>query len=562
MQGGDLIEALLLLVFAFGALIWRPYLEPWVLRLAEKPLWCFAIFAALPVALRLALLPHHPVPSPDIYDEFSHLFVADTLRHYRLANPTHPMHRFFETFFISQVPTYSSIYPIGQGIVLALAWNLFGLPWAGVLVGTAAFCGLCYWMLRGWVTPAWALLGGVLAVMEFGPLNQWTNDYWGGMLPAAGGCLVFGALPRIAEYQRTRDCVLLGAGIAIHLLTRPFESVFLCLAVVTYLRPKHWKSISIAVLIALPAAGITLLQNKAVTGSWTTLPYALSQQQYGVPAALTFLPTPQPTLPLTPQQELDYRMQSGFKGSGPETLTKFLLRMEFRIRYYRFYFLPPLYLALAAFFLALRESRYRWVAATCILFALGINFFPAFQLHYLAAIVCLFVLISVVGLQKIGPWPARMIVMLCCAHFLFWYGLHVADDSALSRFARPYETWDAINHGNPARRIAVRDQLARMPGQLLIFVRYFPQHVFQEEWVFNAADIDSSRVVWARDLGPVENRALLNYYPNRRALLLEPDQETPELSDYQEEQPPTPEPPKTPDTTPAKKPLLRFEDVK
>jgi len=560
MQGGDLIEALLVLVFAFGALVWRPYLEPRALRFAEKPLWCFAIIATLPVALRLALLPHHPAPTPDIYDEFSHLFVADTLRHFRLANPTHPMHRFFETFFISQEPTYSSIYPIGQGLVLALAWNLFGLPWAGVLVGTAAFCGLCYWMLRGWVTPGWALLGGVLAVMEFGPLNQWTNDYWGGMLPAAGGCLVFGALPRIKVHERMRDAVLLGAGIAIHLLTRPFESVFLCIAVVTYLRPKHWKLISVAALVALPAVGITLVQNKAVTGSWTTLPYTLSQQQYGVPAALTFLPTPKPERPLTHEQELDYRMQSGFKGSGPETLTKFLLRMEFRIRYYRFYFLPPLYLALIAFLAALRESRYRWVAATCLLFALGINFFPAFQLHYLAAIVCLFVLISVVGLQKIGPWPARMIVMLCSAHFVFWYGLHVADESTLSRFMRPYETWDAINHENPARRIAVRDQLARTPGQLLVFVRYFPHHVFQEEWVFNAADIDASRIVWARDLGPAENHALMSYYPHRRALLLEPDQETPELADYQEELPKPEE--RKPEPKAGAKPLLRFEDVK
>ncbi len=42
---------------------------------------------------------------------------------------------------------------------------------------------------------SWALLGGALAVMEFGPLNQWTNNYWGGSLSAAAGCLVFGALP-------------------------------------------------------------------------------------------------------------------------------------------------------------------------------------------------------------------------------------------------------------------------------------------------------------------------------------------------------------------------------
>ena len=47
-------------------------------------------------------------------------------------------------------------------------------------------------MLRGWTTPGWALIGGLLAVMEFGPLNQWTNSYWGGSLAAAAGCLATG----------------------------------------------------------------------------------------------------------------------------------------------------------------------------------------------------------------------------------------------------------------------------------------------------------------------------------------------------------------------------------
>src|SRR5690242_5287809 len=153
----DFIELVIAAVLVFSVLLWRPLLEPQFARLAGHAGWCMLILALLPVLLRLALLPTHPVPTPDIYDEFSHLLVADTLRHFRLANPPHPLHQFFETFFVLQEPSYSSIYPIGQGAALALGWMIFGLPWAGVVLSVAAFCALCYWMLRGWTTPVWAL---------------------------------------------------------------------------------------------------------------------------------------------------------------------------------------------------------------------------------------------------------------------------------------------------------------------------------------------------------------------------------------------------------------------
>src|SRR5580700_6937408 len=237
MGAADLIQLGLAALLLALALVWRPYFEPYAARLAQKPVWSILLLAALPVALRLLLLARHPIPVPDIYDEFSHLLVADTLRHFRLANPVHPFHRFFETFFVLQEPTYSSIYPVGQGAALALGWMIFGTPWAGVLIPVAALCALCYWMLRGWTTPGWALTGGFVAVMEFGPLNQWMNSYWGGGLPAVAGCLVFGALPRLRRSAAPRYATLLGAGLAIHLLTRPFESVFLLICVILYLLP-------------------------------------------------------------------------------------------------------------------------------------------------------------------------------------------------------------------------------------------------------------------------------------------------------------------------------------
>ncbi|MEI9973653.1 MAG: GNAT family N-acetyltransferase [Ignavibacteriota bacterium] len=211
---GDYLE-LLIATMLLAALVWWKRVEPHASRLAQRTVWSMALLALLPVVLRLALLPHHPVPTPDVYDEFSHLLVADTLRHLRLANPPHSMHAFFETFFVLQQPTYSSIYPLGQGLLLAIGWTFLGTPWAGVVLATAVFCALCYWMLRGWTTPGWALAGGLLAAIEFGPLSQWMNSYWGGSLAAVAGCLVFGALPRLQADGRRRDALLLGLGLAI-----------------------------------------------------------------------------------------------------------------------------------------------------------------------------------------------------------------------------------------------------------------------------------------------------------------------------------------------------------
>jgi len=534
----DWVLLLLTVIFLLGAFVWRPSVQLAFGVLAEKKRASLLVFFLAPILLRLLLLPNHPVPTPDIYDEFSHLLLADTLLHGRLANPPHPLHQFFETFFVLQQPTYSSIYPCGLGLVLAFGRLVSGIPWTGMLLVSGALCAGCYWMLRGWVSPGWAFLGGVLAVMQFGPLCQWTNSYWGGSLAATGGCLVFGALPRLREQGRVRDGILLGAGFGIHMLSRQFESVFLLLAVALFLLPRLPRASLFAALPVLPVVVLILLQNHAVTHRWTMLPEQLSRYQYGVPAALTIEANATPHVPLTPQQELDYRAQTLMHGSGGDSLLKFMLRLEYRVRMYRFFFLPPLYIALVAFFFSLRNGNMRWVALTLAVFALGTNLFPYLLDHYLAAVTCLFILVSIIGLQQlnriqIGRQITQVLVVLCLAEFCGWYALHLFETPELYPILQ-FETWDSINHQNPQRRIAVAHELAGISGPLLVFVRYSARHVYQNEWVWNQADIDDSRIVFARDLGPEENQKLIQYYPNRRVLALDPDVDIPQLADYQE----------------------------
>jgi hypothetical protein len=521
-------------------------------RIPRNPVWTLILIAALPVALRLALLPRCPPPIPSGADDFSYILLADTLRHFRLANPPHALTQFFEQIFVLQQPTHSSMYALGQGLALAFGWLVFGHPWAGVLLSVAALCGGCYWMLRGWISPDWALVGGLLAVLEFGPLSYWMNSYWGGAVSATAGCLVFGALPRIRNYGRTRDAVLLGLGLSIQLLTRPFEFSFLLLSALLFFIPAlksrlEWRRAprlaAIPCIILLAPITLMFLQNKQVTGSWTTLPYMLYRYQYGVPASFTIQPNPLPHRMLNDEQELDYRTESVIHGTNAETLRTYIERLIFRLLFVRFFLFPPLYFAAVAFIMKLRDFRFAWVALTIAIFALGSNFFPYFYPHYVAALTSLFVLISVVGLERLNSLRiagrfvpiqlGSLMLLLCAVHFLFWFGIHAADGKRLLSEIGPFETWNHINYGDPQGRIAIDDQLSKRPGKKLVFVHYAPGHRYQE-WVHNGADIDGSTVVWVHDLGPEENQKLRSYYPDRTAWLLQPDHAPPKLELYPE----------------------------
>jgi hypothetical protein len=546
---GDAVEFFVVVLIGLLLLVWA-VIEVRGRRINWNSRWWLAVFAVLPVVLRLSLLPRSPVPIPTGSDDFSYILLADTLRHLRLSNPPHALPQFFEQVFVLQQPTHSSMYPLGQGLFLAVGWVVFGHPWAGVLLSLAAFSAASYWMLRAWTPPQWAVAGGLLACLQFGPLSYWTNSYWGGAVSATAGCLVFGALPRLAAKSRGRDAALLGCGLALQLLTRPFEFIFLLLSAVSFLalyfRPavdRQWiKRIAAAAALPLVAsAALTALHNRRVTDNWSTLPYMLYRYQYGMPASFTFQPNPIPHRQLSEEQDLAFRAQSSIHGTDPETFKSYAERLAFRTRFLRFFLLPPLYLAAAAFLFRIRDRRVAWVSLTVVVFLVGSNFYPYFFPHYIAAVTGLFVLISVLGLEQLNKLTVggsalplkfgTLLLLVCLVHFGFWFSVHAWARGNVRSALLPFESWDYINYGDPQGRIAVRDQLAAIPGKKLVFVHYAPGHHF-EEWIQNGADIDSAPVVLVHDLGTPENNRILSYYGDRSAWLLEPDQRPPRITRY------------------------------
>ena len=138
-----------------------------------------------------------------------------------------------------------------------------------------------------------------------------------------------------------------------------------------------------------------------------------------------------------------------------------------------------------------------------------------------------FVLVAV-GMRSLATWRRRagtgratvVNLSLGCGLLFLVYTLlavfhfHVDGESPFN--------WSSYENRLEARAVAQRF-LEQQPGKQLAIVRYGPDHDVLYEWVWNLAQIDQQKVIWARELKPAWNVQLLRHYPDRRVWLIEPD---------------------------------------
>ena len=82
-----------------------------------------------------------------------------------------------------------------------------------------------------------------------------------------------------------------------------------------------------------------------------------------------------------------------------------------------------------------------------------------------------------------------------------------------------------IDYHMQAEWASVTDRLQHTPGDHLVLVRYGPRHEIYQELVYNHADIDGSRIIWARSLSPESDHQLIEHYAGRRIWSLTEDGE-------------------------------------
>ncbi|MCX5659329.1 MAG: hypothetical protein NTW19_06345 [Planctomycetota bacterium] len=466
------------------------------------------------------------IAPPIVQDEFSYLLAGDTFAHGRLANPPHPMWKHFESVHILQQPTYASIYAPAQGLMLALGQRLTGHAAVGVWLSVSLMAASVCWMLWAWAPPGWAILGGLLSISQFALFTSWSRSYWGGAIAAAGGALLFGALRRLIDRRQARDAVVFGVGLILLANTRPFEG-FVVGAVASALlawrlgrrRDLAWGVALRRVVLPLGAvlllgAAWTLSYNWRVTGNPLLLPWKLHFEQYGTVHPFFWqAPRPAPAYN-NPDLRMIYTVDQQFAqnrflepgGTWRAGAHKLWVLYDF--------FLGPA-LAFALLALPWVIVKDRWVRAACgvllVLVCANLAVLSTFS-HYAAPGAALVVAVLVACLRRLWRWrpagPVAVVLILALSV--------PATFPRYRMYGMGYRwTW-------AMQRRELTDALLGTPGMHLVVVRG-QIHRPEQTWIANAADIDHSRVVWARELSPEQDAQLLSYFYNRTVWVLDTD---------------------------------------
>jgi hypothetical protein len=497
--------------------------------------WVAILLAGLiPLAGRALLIPVLGIPQPAIQDEFAYLLASDTFASGRLTNPTPPMAEHFETLQEIFHPTYASKYPPLSSLGLAFGQKLFGEPWIGVWLSVGVLCATLCWSLQGWLPRLWALAGTLVAVLKIGIVSYWTETYWGGSAAAIGGALVIGAVPRLIRRPAAPTALAMAAGLAILANTRPYEGLLLAAVCLVYLTLALFRrrigfgrlTRSVILPMALLLAPIFAWMgyyNYRVTGHALEMPYVAFDKQYTVRSPWLWQTQPRPAPAYTNSAIRDFWLVA-FESEYQFARDHFLkTRVSDLLGLARFFLGWPIVLCTLAVAVPLSKNpKARRALLLGALFYAGCAMDARLFPHYAAPGTALVYVLAGFALRTAwrhspgSPGERRMLAGGLAALFLVTTAVGLFKPK--NRFY-----FSATDYHVKAKRARAEEQLLHEPGQQLVLVYYGPRHDPWEELVYNRADIDSSRIVWARSLGVEKDNELIRYYRNRKVWLLEED---------------------------------------
>ena len=200
-------------------------------------------------------------------------------------------------------------------------------------------------------------------------------------------------------------------------------------------------------------------------------------------------------------------------------------------KYWAFYFGPLLSIPLVAIPKVLVDRRIRFLLIVIAITSVGVELENWSHPHYIAPLTCALLAVVLQCMRYLQFWPWRSwrigrvivwaVIVSCFAVDAAWVSamaVHV-DDARL--YMAGYQ-----------QRAMVEHRLEQPPGSHLVIVHYTPSHPVYREWVYNRADIEQAKVIWARDLGQECNEKLIGAFGGRSVWLIEPDINPAELKPY------------------------------
>ena len=509
-------------------------LENRLVWLARHKGLAMVLVGVISLAGRAMLLPVLPIPKPAIQDEFSYLLASDTFASGRLTNPTPAFPEHFETLEVLLHPTYASKYPPLSSLVMALGQRITGEPWVGVWLSTGILCAALCWALQGWLPPVWAFAGSLVALARIGIVSYWTESYWGGTCAAIGGALVIGAVPRLIRQLRPGPSLAFAAGLAILANTRPYEGLVLALVCSAWVafelvrRRSSFGQLCRAALLPMalllvPVFGWMGYYNYRVTGNALEIPYLAHDKQYVVRSPLLWLSHPNvaPVYSNAVLKEFWTVAAANEYQSARDHWLK--AHVSDLITLGHFFLGWPLIVLMISFARPLwRDPAARSAGLLAVGFYAGAAWDARLFPHYAAPATALVYILMACSLRALrNSWPGT----LGERRYITWgvLGLFVLTTGMALLTPENRYLFGPIDYHVGAKHTAIQEQLEQNPGRHLVLVRYGRRHDLYEELVFNQADIERSRVVWARSLGQEKDSCLINHFSSRRVWLLEDD---------------------------------------
>jgi hypothetical protein len=370
--------------------------------------------------------------------------------------------------------------------------------------------------------------------------------------------LVFGALPRLKRSLRVTDALLLGLGLAILANSRPYEGLMFSLpvgaALLAWMLGKNGPPFRASLRrVLLPTSlllgVVAVLMGYycwRVTGNPFRMPNQLYHETYLVtPYFVWQTPRPVPVYHHAVMKsfylnfELPYWVQT-------RSLGGVLREVGAKVGELVTFYLMPLFTLPLVMAMAILPYGFSWrqisPSTRFLLMAMGFGL-AGYGLevythsHYVAPGTCLVYALVLGAMRSLRSWRWRQkpvglaitrtvpliagaLLLLCAVPSL-----------------RPRDLWPAT-WCSPASSTLMLDRarmlamLQQEPGRHLVIVKYSAAHSPYLEWVYNRADIDAAKVVWAHDMGREQNAELIRYFQGRQIWLVEPDLTPPRLSAY------------------------------